>query len=61
MKIAILLPYKEDYTKKYAGAVSIHVANLLKQSIYKKSTLVFGNTNRKSFINADGCIPSTQK
>ena len=51
MKIAILLPYKEDYTKKYAGAVSIHVANLLKHSIYKKSTLVFGNTNRKQYLS----------
>ncbi len=36
MKIAILLPYKEDYTSKYAGAVSIHVSNLYKYSKYKK-------------------------
>ena len=35
MKIAILLPYKEDYTSKYSGAVSIHVSNL-----YKCETLI---------------------
>ena len=28
MKIAILLPYKEDYTPNFSGAVSIHVSNL---------------------------------
>ena len=31
MKISILLPYKEDYSSKYAGAVSIHVSNLYKK------------------------------
>ena len=25
MKISILLPYKEDYSKDYAGAVSIFI------------------------------------
>ena len=43
MKIAILLPYKEDYTPKYSGAVSIHVSNLIKYSKYKdtKSKITF--------------------
>ena len=41
MKISILLPYKEDYTKNYAGAVSIHVSNLLKHSVYKRDTFIY--------------------
>ncbi len=51
MKIAILLPYKEDYTQKYSGAVSIHVSNLLNHSKYKKYTFVYGNTKRKQFLS----------
>ena len=53
MKIAILLPYKEEYSPKYAGAVSIHVSNLLKYSKFKKSTVVFGNTNKKKFLSGN--------
>ena len=51
MNIAILLPYKEDYTPKYSGAVSIHVANLLKYSKYRKTTTVFGNTKKKNYLS----------
>ncbi len=51
MKIATLLPYKEDYTPKYSGAVSIHVSNLLKYSKFKKTTVVFGNTNKKKYLS----------
>ncbi len=50
MKIAILLPFKEDYTSKYAGAVSIHVSNLFKYSKYKKNIKIFGNTNYKNYL-----------
>ena len=50
MRIAILLPFKEDYSPKYAGAVSIHVANTLKYSNFKKTTIVFGNTNKKKYL-----------
>ena len=50
MKISILLPYKEDYSPKYAGAVSIHVSNLLKYSKFKKNIKIFGNTKSKKNI-----------
>ncbi len=50
MKIAVLLPFKEDYTSKYSGAVSIHVSNLLKHSLFNKQTFVYGNTKRKKFL-----------
>ena len=49
MKIVTLLPYKEDYTPKYSGAVSIHVSNLNKFSKFKKSTYVYGNTYKKYY------------
>ena len=51
MRIAILLPYKEDYTAKYAGAVSIHVSNLYKYSKYKKDIKIFGNTKNKNLLS----------
>ncbi len=50
MKISILLPYKEDYTPKHAGAVSIHVSNLLNFSKFSKTTKIFGNTKRNKYL-----------
>jgi len=58
MKISILLPYKENFTPNYAGAVSLFVNDITKESIFKKSTFIFGNTNSKirlskNYINLD--------
>ena len=36
MKISILLPYKENFSPEYAGAVSIFINDTLKKSKYKK-------------------------
>ena len=47
MKISILLPYKEDFTPDYAGAVSLFLSDTIKQSKYKKNIQVFGNTSFK--------------
>ena len=47
MKIAILLPYKEDFTPEYAGAVSLFLNDTIKLSKYKKNIQVFGNTSFK--------------
>ena len=44
MKISILLPYKEDFTPDYAGAVSLFLNDTIKLSKYKKNIQVFGNT-----------------
>ena len=44
MNIVILLPYKENFTKKKAGAVSIFVNDINKFSKYKKNIRVFGYT-----------------
>ena len=45
MKISILLPYKENFTPLYPGAVSLFVNDTVKISKYKKNITVFGNTN----------------
>ena len=47
MKISILLPYKENYSPSYAGAVSLFINETIKYSKYKKSTTVFGYTEYK--------------
>ena len=47
MKIAILLPYKENFSPQYPGAVSLFVNETSKNSSYKKDIIVFGTTNYK--------------
>ena len=51
MKISILLPYKEDYSHDYAGAVSIFVNGVIKNSKFKSTTKVYGNTNLKKVLS----------
>jgi len=50
MKIASILPYKENYTEKGAGAVALWISEFMRDSIYKKNTFVFGNTSNKKFL-----------
>ena len=47
MKISILLPYKENFSPNYPGAVSLFVNDTLKLSKFKKITKVFGHTSHK--------------
>ena len=47
MKISILLPYKENFSPEYPGAVSLFVFETSKKSIFKKKITVFGSTNLK--------------
>ena len=51
MKIAILLPYKENFSPQYPGAVSLFVNETSKISKYKKDIIVFGATNFKKKFN----------
>ena len=58
MKISILLPYKENFSPNYAGAVSLFVHDTTKESIFNKSIYIFGNTESKTklsknYINLD--------
>ena len=50
MKISILLPYKENFSPEYPGAVSLFVYETTKISKFRKDITIFGNTNfRKKF------------
>ena len=51
MKISVLLPYKENFAEKYAGAVSLFVKDIIKNSKYFKSTYIFGYTTYKKTIS----------
>ena len=58
MKISILLPYKENYSPDYAGAVSLFINSVSNVSIFKNSIKIFGSTNykkklSKNYINID--------
>ena len=47
MKISILLPYKENFSPEYPGAVSLFVYETTRISKFKKNIIVFGNTGYK--------------
>ena len=53
MKISILLPYKENFSPEYPGAVSLFVYETSKKSKYKKNITVFGNTNFEKKFDLD--------
>ena len=58
MTISILLPYKENYSPLYAGAVSLFVNDVTNISKFKKDIIIFGNTKSKkklskNYINLD--------
>jgi len=47
MKISILLPYKENFSPIYAGAVSLFVKDTVNISKYKNNIRIYGNTSLK--------------
>ena len=47
MKVCILLPYKENFSSEYAGAVSIFIRDTILKSKYKNQTTVYGLTKFK--------------
>ena len=51
MKIAILLPYKENFSPLYPGAVSLFVNDITQISKFKKSITIYGNTDLKKKFN----------
>jgi len=51
MKISILLPYKENFSPNYAGAVSLFVNDITKISKYKNKINIYGSTKfQKKFL-----------
>ena len=61
MKISILLPYKENFSPEYPGAVSLFVYETSKISKFKKNITVFGNTTFKKIFNLKYVNISTKK
>jgi len=53
MKISILLPYKENFSPTYPGAVSLFVNTINKVSKFKNNITVFGSTNYKKKLSAN--------
>ena len=51
MKISILLPYKENFSPTYPGAVSLFVHSTNKNSIFKKNITVYGSTSYKKKLS----------
>ena len=51
MKIAILLPYKENFTKNSAGAVSLFVNETKKIINFKNKINIFKSTEHKDILN----------
>ena len=51
MKISILLPYKENFSPDYPGAVSLFVYETTRISKFRKSIVVYGNTEFKKKFN----------
>ena len=57
MKISIILPYKENFSSDYAGAVSLLLRDTVKLSEYRSNIKIFGNTEfkkdllKKNYIN----------
>ena len=50
MKIATILPYKENYTFCKAQAAAIWVSDFYKHSKFKNQTFIFGCTNTKDYL-----------
>ena len=50
MKIASILPYKENYTTKGAGAVALWISDFVRDSKYKKNTYIIGSTKNKNYL-----------
>ena len=46
-EIAIILPYKEIYSKNFAGAASIWINDYNKLSSLSKNTLIYGNLDKR--------------
>ena len=53
MKISTLLPYKENFSSEYAGAVSIFINGINLKSKFKDEIIVYGNTQYKNNLSSN--------
>ena len=50
LKIATILPYKENYSKEKASAASLWVAEFYKNSKFKRNNFIYGYTKSKNYL-----------
>ncbi|WP_435091174.1 glycosyltransferase [Candidatus Pelagibacter bacterium nBUS_30] len=50
LKIATILPYKENYSVDKASAASLWVSEFFKDSIHKDKNYIYGNTKSKDYL-----------
>ena len=50
IKIATILPYKENYTHSKASAASLWVAEFFKKSKYNRTNHIYGHTENKDYL-----------
>ncbi len=53
LKIATILPYKENYSKDKASAASLWVSEFFKKSKFKNDNIIYGNTKSKKFLTSN--------
>ena len=51
MKIASILPYKENYTLRGAGAVALWISDFIRDSVYRKNNFIIGSTNNRNYLS----------
>ena len=51
LKIATILPYKENYSKTKAAAASLWVYDFFRHSNLKKNNYIFGSTVAKDYLS----------
>ena len=61
MKIATILPYKENYTLSKAQAAAIWVCDFFKYSKYQNNNFIYGHTSTSDYLTKNykrtlGCI-----
>ena len=50
LKIATILPYKENYTSEKASAASLWVAEFFKNSKFRNNNTIYGYTKSKNYL-----------
>ena len=53
LKIATILPYKENYSYKKASAASLWVSEFFKKSKYKKGNIIYGHTSYLDYLTVN--------
>ena len=53
LKIATILPYKENYSTDKASAASLWVSEFYKNSKFKENNFIYGHTNSKKYFEPE--------